>query len=231
MFYELLFAVGCYLVGSLPAVYLIGRWRGVDLRTEGSGNVGGGNLWQTVGALEGIAGGLSDIIKGAAPIFVARTLGFGPAGIALAVAGCLAGQMWPVFLNFRGGRGNGMALGIGLVLGPVEFGLSIIPMLAGGMPWLVSKMLRMSEERRRRFRLAGARTTIIPVSMLCGFVLLPLLGLALGEQPALVIAMAVVPAMIIVRRLTAELLDDLRQPGSKPAIFLNRLLLDRRSRS
>lgn len=231
MLFELLFALGCYLVGSVPVVYLIGRWRGVDLRTQGSRNVGGGNLWQSTGALEGIVGGLADIAKGIGPVLAAKLLGFGMAGMALAVAGCLAGQMWPLFLKFRGGRGNGMALGIGLVLGPREVGLSVIPMISGALPWLIPRMLRMSEERRQGFRLAGARTRIVPVSMLCGFVLLPLLGLAFRERTELVVAMAVVPAIIVFRRLTAELNDDLRQPGSRRAILVNRLLFDRRSRS
>ncbi|MDO8491712.1 MAG: glycerol-3-phosphate acyltransferase [Dehalococcoidia bacterium] len=230
MLLELLFAIGCYFVGSIPAVYLIGRLRGVDLRTQGSRNVGGSNLWQTTGATEGIIGSLADIVKGVAPVFVAKTLGFGPAGMALAVAGCMGGQMWPVFLKFQGGRGNGMALGIGLVLGPRELGLSIIPMLAGALPWFVPRLLSMSEARRQGFRFIGARTKIVPVGMLCGFLLLPLLGLAFQEQPSIVIALAVVPGMIVFRRLTAELGDDLRQPGSKRAIFVNRLLFDRRDR-
>lgn len=226
MWIEPAFIVGTYLFGSIPVVYLLGRLRGVDLRGCGSGNVGGGNLWQTVGPLEGIIGGLSDIAKGAFPVLAARALHFSAPGLALVAAAALAGQMLPVFLRFQGGgRGNATALGIAACLIPRELGLSLIVMILGAIPWLIPRLLRFSQSQRFRFQ--GARSRSVPLAMLAGFCLLPVLSWRFGEPLGSTLAATSLAVLIIIRRMTAGVAKDLREATDKKPILVNRFLYDR----
>ena len=57
-----------YLIGSLPFGYLIGRWRGVDIFRQGSGNIGATNVGRVLGRRFGILVFILDFAKGAAPV-------------------------------------------------------------------------------------------------------------------------------------------------------------------
>ena len=128
---KLAFLVLAYLYGSLPITEEMAKRKGVDLRKSGTGKVGSGNLWQTAGATYGIIGGLTDLGKGAVPPLVARALGFSNSVASAAAAAGVAGQMWPVFRRFDGGRGNSSTLGLALALSPRSLLLSAIPLLSG----------------------------------------------------------------------------------------------------
>ena len=58
---SLLWIVGAYLVGGIPFGYLIGRMRGVDVRTVGSKNIGATNVFRTVGKKWGLLAFLCDV--------------------------------------------------------------------------------------------------------------------------------------------------------------------------
>ena len=66
-----LWLVGAYLVGSIPFGYLIGRARGVDVRTVGSKNIGATNVFRTVGKGWGLLAFLCDFLKGLLPTLAA----------------------------------------------------------------------------------------------------------------------------------------------------------------
>src|SRR5437868_5692906 len=68
----LLFAllVGAYLVGGVPFGYLVARWRGVDIFTQGSGNIGATNVGRVLGKRFGLLVFLLDFAKGALPVAV-----------------------------------------------------------------------------------------------------------------------------------------------------------------
>jgi glycerol-3-phosphate acyltransferase PlsY len=116
-----LVAVG-YLAGSIPFGYLLGRLvLHVDVRTVGSGNIGGTNVAR-VNRKVGIAVIALDALKAVIPILVARRLLAGQSGeelwvVAVALA-AFAGHLFPVWLRFRGGKGVATAVGIFLVLAP-----------------------------------------------------------------------------------------------------------------
>ena len=118
-----LLALGGYLAGSIPFGYLLGRVvLGVDVRTVGSGNIGGTNVARAGGKGLGILVVALDALKAIVPIVITRRLlGGAPRADLLVVAVALAafvGHLFPVWLGFRGGKGVATGLGIFAVLAP-----------------------------------------------------------------------------------------------------------------
>jgi glycerol-3-phosphate acyltransferase PlsY len=103
-----------YVLGSCPFGYWAGRLRGVDLRTEGSGNIGGTNAIRVLGPRIGVPALLLDIAKGAAAVLIASQLG-GTGTEVLAAAAAMLGHTRSLFLGFRGG-GKAVATGAGAML-------------------------------------------------------------------------------------------------------------------
>jgi glycerol-3-phosphate acyltransferase PlsY len=137
---ELLFVtVGGYLLGSISGALFLGRLRGVDIRTMGSGNAGGTNALRTVGWQFALGVVVIDVGKGAAAAgllpLAASMLAAEPVGFAtLAAAGgfmAVVGHVWPVFYRFRGGKGAGTAVGALAVIAP----WCLLPLL---MVWLLT---------------------------------------------------------------------------------------------
>src|SRR5258705_5420988 len=74
MLLVLLVAVLSYLLGAVPFGWLVGRWHGVDVLAQGSGNIGATNVGRLLGKRWGVAVFLLDFAKGAAPLLLARLL-------------------------------------------------------------------------------------------------------------------------------------------------------------
>lgn len=132
----LLTGIVAYLIGGIPFGYLIARARGVDLFTQGSGNIGATNVARVLGKKLGILAFVLDFAKGALPVLAALSLG--PqftevlTGEELGVVGGLCavlGHLFPVYLRFRGGKGVATAAGVVAVLLPLEA-------LAGLLVWV-----------------------------------------------------------------------------------------------
>lgn len=111
-----------YLIGSVSGSLLLGRWRGVDIRTLGSGNAGGTNALRTQGFQFALGVMLIDVGKGALATWIGLQ---GEADATLALRAALAcgfaavlGHVWPVFHGFRGGKGVATIIGLLLVLWP-----------------------------------------------------------------------------------------------------------------
>src|SRR5438128_7667113 len=68
--------VGAYLVGGIPFGYVVARWRGVDIFTQGSGNIGATNVGRVLGRRYGILVFVLDFAKGALPTAGALLLGW-----------------------------------------------------------------------------------------------------------------------------------------------------------
>lgn len=98
--------VSAYLLGSVPAAYLAGKWsKGIDLRYRGSGNVGASNLLHFASRRIAVPVILFDFIKGGIVVWLGWRLGFslGPQmGVGIAA---VCGHNWPLSLRFKGGRG------------------------------------------------------------------------------------------------------------------------------
>lgn len=114
--------VGAYLVGGIPFGFLIGKMRGVDLRTVGSKNIGATNVFRTVGKKWGLIAFACDVLKGLVPTL------FAPEAIALWVGiACVVGHMLTPYMKFKGGKGVATAFGmlIGLIPGMVGAAFAI----------------------------------------------------------------------------------------------------------
>ena len=122
--------VAAYLLGSLSGSLLLGRLRGVDIRTHGSGNAGGTNALRTLGWRFALGTVLIDVGKGVAAAWLARRFG-DAAGVPYAAGfAAMLGHVWPVFHGFRGGKGGGTLVGVLLVLWPLA-----VPVVIGA--WAV----------------------------------------------------------------------------------------------
>lgn len=117
---SLLLIVFSYLLGSLLFGQIIAKWKNVDIRSVGSGNVGATNVARALGKKYAILVFLLDAFKGALPILLAR-LYFGLDSWTTALVGISAvlGHMYSVFDNFRGGKGVATAFGVLLAISPL----------------------------------------------------------------------------------------------------------------
>src|SRR6267378_2690847 len=104
-----------YLLGSIPFGLILTKLAGTqDLRSIGSGNIGATNVLRT--GRKGLAAAtlLLDMLKGTAAVIIAGYFG-GPNAAMLAALGAFLGHLFPVWLNFRGGKG--VAVYIGILIG------------------------------------------------------------------------------------------------------------------
>ena len=114
---------GAYLTGGIPFGFLIGRLRGVDVRTVGSKNIGATNVFRTVGKTWGLLAFCCDFLKGFLPTLLAQRLATGPSWLPLAVGVlCVVGHMLTPYMGFRGGKGVATAFGMLVALIPALVG-------------------------------------------------------------------------------------------------------------
>jgi len=108
----LIVALG-YLLGSIPTAHIMGLvFRKVDIRKVGDGNMGAQNAFRQLGAKIGVSVGLIDAGKGALAIFIAQVANLPQVAVLLAGVAAVVGHNWPVFLRFRGGRGEATTIGV-----------------------------------------------------------------------------------------------------------------------
>ena len=137
--------VAAYLMGAIPFGLLVGRMRGVDVRTVGSRNIGATNVGRVLGRRYGALVFLLDVLKGLVPTLVAgRVLAGLWAGTDLSQPGrylcwlgmgaaCVVGHNYPVYLRFRGGKGVSTSLGVALGIYPA---LTLPALVAFGV-WVI----------------------------------------------------------------------------------------------
>jgi len=121
-----------YLLGAIPTSFLVGKlFKGVDLREQGSRNLGATNLYRTLGWKYAVPVGLFDVAKGALPVVL---LGPRAPEIALFPVYCgvaaIIGHAFSVFVGFKGGKGVATAAGVVLGLAPLA-------LLAVAVVWAV----------------------------------------------------------------------------------------------
>ena len=123
-----------YLMGSIPTGVIVGKAFGnVDPRTQGSKNIGATNVFRTAGKKLGIVTLLGDILKGLIPVAITRgnlDSYFWIGAVALAA---FLGHLYPIFLNFKGGKGIATGLGVFLALSPLPAILSLL--VFGAVLW------------------------------------------------------------------------------------------------
>ena len=117
----LLLVVVAYLLGATPTSYLVGRLCGVDLRREGSGNLGATNAFRVLGWKPALPILIVDVAKGwlptyAFPLWAGRA---SPWWALLFGAAAIVGHVYSVWVGFRGGKGVATSAGVLLALAPV----------------------------------------------------------------------------------------------------------------
>ena len=105
-----------YVLGSVPTGFLVGRACGVDVRRVGSGNIGMANVLRSAGKWPAFVTMLGDMLKGFAPVFLARFLTENEWVVAAVALAALVGHCWPVFLRFKGGKGVATGAGTTIAL-------------------------------------------------------------------------------------------------------------------
>ena len=113
-----------YLFGSLPSGYIAGKWiANIDLREIGSGSTGATNVLRHVGKKAALIVFLIDVFKGMAAVLIAKNLNLEDSWQVITGLFALIGHIWPIWLNWKGGKA--VATGLGLFLGlswPVGMG-------------------------------------------------------------------------------------------------------------
>ena len=121
--FNVLAIIAAYLIGSLSFAVIVSKYYGMDdPRTYGSGNPGATNVLRSGKKKAAALTLLGDAVKGLVAVILARclqnALELSDATIALVAIAALVGHMWPIFFNFKGGKGVATALGVLLALSP-----------------------------------------------------------------------------------------------------------------
>ncbi len=169
-----------YLLGSVPFGLLFARTVGVDIRAQGSGNIGATNVNRLLGRKLGILTLLADAGKGAVPVVVAglllRDLPARDIWAALCGGSAFLGHLFPVYLRFKGGKGVATALGVFLALAPAAVGGAVVIFVA-----------------------VVAFSGYVSLGSICAASLMPAMAWMLGSPPP-VVFLAVFFAILIVLR-------------------------------
>ena len=126
----LLLFVGAYLLGSLnSAIVLCGIAGLPDPRTQGSGNPGATNVLRFGGKKLAALVLFLDVLKGVIPVLIAHWLGLDMVWVATTALAAFLGHLFPLFFQFKGGKGVATALGGFLALSPTLAGFGVLTWL------------------------------------------------------------------------------------------------------
>ncbi len=205
----ILLVAGAYLLGSIPAAYIVARLgKGIDIRKHGSGNVGASNVASSTSLWMSVPVFLFDIGKGYIAVWLAGQAGLAPYFQILVGIFAVIGHNWPVFLNFKGGRGIATSFGVVLAVSP----------LLGLIVFVMSYSLAPFKQ--------------LAVGVLIAFISLPLfslfltgpLGIQDGNQAAL--GFLTLFLLVILRRLVQPRAEISRELPL-PELVFNRFIFDR----
>ena len=128
----LLFVLLSYLWGAIPASWVAGKLRGVDLRKHGSGNLGATNTFRVLGAKVAAPVMVFDILKGLLPVVLfTRWDGTDDWRWGLAYgAAAIVGHVFSIYMRFKGGKGVATSAGVFLALAPLAVGAGLAVWLA-----------------------------------------------------------------------------------------------------
>ena len=130
-----------YLVGSISPASILGKLHGVDIRKAGSGNPGSTNTLRVLGKKQAIITLICDILKGVVVLLFAKyVLEIGEGEMYLVGLSVILGHCFPLYYNFKGGKGVATALGVILTLSPH---IGLICLAFGIITILISRMVSL----------------------------------------------------------------------------------------
>jgi glycerol-3-phosphate acyltransferase PlsY len=164
-----------YLLGSVPFGLLMCRLiKGVDLREQGSGNIGATNAMRVLGKPLGLLAFAFDLGKGYLPVVF---LGSGVLDWQVACgAAAVCGHVWPIYLRFKGGKAVATGCGALLALQPWV-------VLCAGLAWLLTLML-------------AGYVSLASIAMGLAF---PAAAWGLGAEPSVILGSSGLTLLILVR--------------------------------
>jgi glycerol-3-phosphate acyltransferase PlsY len=163
-----------YLLGSVPTAYIAGHiLKGNDIRQMGDENMGAANAFRELSRKAGIMVGIIDAGKGAIAVLIAYTADMSQLVVMFTGAAAIIGHNWPVFIGFRGGRGESTTIGILTTL-------ITQPMLIVAGPAILVLLIK------RNVILASA-FLFIPLPLVCWWV---------GTPPSLIVYSVALPCLV-----------------------------------
>ncbi len=176
-----------YLCGSLSSAVIVCRIMKLpDPRKQGSGNPGATNVLRLGGKKAAALTLAGDVLKGAIPVLLAHLLSDSPAVLASTAVAAVVGHTYPVFFQFKGGKGVATTFGaVAALVYPVA--------LFMGAVWVLIAMA----------------TRYASLASMAAAVAAPLFALVFIQQPATVVALVIIAALLVYRH--HENIQRLRQ--------------------
>ena len=138
----LMVVIGAYFVGSLSSAIILCKLAGLpDPRSQGSGNPGATNVLRFGGKKLAATVLLLDVVKGIIPVLIGVLLGFDTNWLAAIAFAAFIGHLYPVFFQFKGGKGVATAIGGLLVISPILAGSILLTWL---VVFLISRISSLS---------------------------------------------------------------------------------------
>jgi glycerol-3-phosphate acyltransferase PlsY len=163
-----------YLIGSIPTAYIAGRlFQGKDIRRMGDGNMGARNAYVELGPGVGLAVGFIDAAKGVLAVGIAQVAGLSLGWVMLTGLAAVIGHNFPLYLGFRGGRGEATSLGVLLMV-------VTVPLLIVAAPAIAAHFILRDTARAAAFI----------------FVPLPLVAWLIGVPPVLIAYSIALPCLV-----------------------------------
>ena len=138
-----LIIISCYLLGSMPFGYIVGKlFKKVDIRELGSGNIGATNVFRILGPSLASLVLIGDIGKGILSIYLVQYLNIDNLLI-ITIAGLavICGHDWSLFLGFKGGKGIATTFGVVFALNPT---ISILALIIWGVVLVTTRYVSLS---------------------------------------------------------------------------------------
>jgi len=133
----------CYLLGSIPFGYIVGKlFKKMDIREFGSGNIGATNAFRILGPSLASLVIIGDVGKGLLSIYLVKYF-YIDSTLLLAIAGLavICGHDWSLFLGFKGGKGIATTFGVVFALNPI---ISILAVTVWVIVLIISRYASLS---------------------------------------------------------------------------------------
>lgn len=229
VFIYLVYIIVAYFIGAFPFMVYIGKLKGLDLTGERDLH---DYLFNRMGKGWGVAGFLVDVLKGVITVLAGYLWQFPLLVIVLAALFAISGQMWPVFNRFDGERGNTIGVGANGTFS-VAYGAPWVIIIAACFATLglIIRLIRRWRQRqgsfKERIELTGKPSNIFPLLVMLGFASCIPTSIIFNMDTVITWGYAGVLALLLIRRLTGGLREDLKNSSNTKRIIVNRLLFDR----